>query len=58
MQTALRPVPDPLSVDQQLELQASMARHPAGKQRGVDLSRCPTCGQNASGALGEAALSL
>lgn len=57
MMPALRPVPDPLSEADELELEASMRRHPAGKRR-EDLSRCPTCGQNASGALGEAALSL
>lgn len=58
MMPALRPVPDQLSAEDLDELEASMSRHPAGKRREVDPRRCPTCGQNASGALGEAALSI
>lgn len=41
----------PLDEQQTRELEASMRRHPAGKRQ--DLSRCPSCGQKASGALGE-----
>jgi hypothetical protein len=48
-------VPVQLTADE-LELLASMRRHPAGsKQR---LRECPTCGQNASGALGDVSLEL
>lgn len=43
-----------LEVDDML-VEASMLRHPAGKAR--DLSRCPMCGTRASGALGEPAYS-
>lgn len=48
----LRPVPDlPLTGEEEAELEASMRRHPAGRARNIN--QCPTCGQNASGALGE-----
>lgn len=45
-----------LSPEDQLELEAAILRHPAGKAR--ELAQCPTCGQNPSGALGDPALSL
>ena len=44
-------IPQPMIEGDLVEIAASMSRHPAGKGR--DLSRCPTCGQKASGALGE-----
>lgn len=46
------PVPTPpLEPEDELELLASMARHPAGKGR--RLTQCPTCGNSVSGALGD-----
>lgn len=51
------PVPDqPLSPEDEIALAMSMSRHPAGRARlERDPSQCPTCGQNASGALGSTA---
>ena len=46
-----------LSDADRLELEASIARHPAGKRRVViDLSICPTCNHRVSGAIGAPAL--
>lgn len=52
------PATRPLTDAELIELEASMKRHPAGKQRTVDVHRCPTCGQRPSGALGDPELSL
>jgi len=58
--TATTPIPLPtqLSAADESELEASMSRHPAGKARVLDLSKCPTCGSRPSGALGEASHDL
>ena len=48
------PVPR-LSDADRLELEASIARHPAGKRRVIDLSVCPTCNHKVSGAIGSPA---
>lgn len=56
--TKLRPV---LTPEEELELEASMARHPAGRQlpeRQLPKSLCPTCGNSPAGTLGEPALAL
>lgn len=41
-----------------IELERSIARHPAGKARRLTPSQCPECGQNASGSLGSPVSSL